>query len=401
MDMTPAPAPEAASLIVVDPQGHRIRVPLEPLPFRIGRAPDSHLIIRDSRASRNHARIFVEGGEYWIEDCDSRHGTFVNESRVTRAALRNSDRIDFGAQDSYQLIFALDGAELKRLMEQVATTDKTPAPHGVGGNLAKLRAILDLARTLQSSFSIDDVLTSVVDTALAITGAERGFLLLRSSSGLETRVARHRHGHKVHEDDLRVPRELIHRALQHRRELLFMNFDPAGAADTRPQNSVADLELRSVVCVPLVRIRDGPGRCHQRAGDRERNGGRAVHGFARGRGRPGGRQPRTAADAGHRSVHRAGERPPPRGGADQTADGRGTPPGPHHPAEPASRQPAVRRLAARVGQQRGLPAGGRRLFRRNAREPALLVGGGGGCIRQRSRLGPAGIAAAGSADHGY
>ena len=259
MDMTPAPAPEAASLIVVDPQGHRIRVPLEPLPFRIGRAPDSHLIIRDSRASRNHARIFAEGGEYWIEDCDSRHGTFLNESRVTRAALRNSDRIDFGAQDSYQLIFALDGAELKRLMEQVATTDKTPAPHGVGGNLAKLRAILDLARTLQSSFSIDDVLTSVVDTALAITGAERGFLLLRSSSGLQTRVARHRHGHKVHEDDLRVPRELIHRALQHRRELLFMNFDPAGAGDTRPQNSVADLELRSVVCVPLVRIRTGQG----------------------------------------------------------------------------------------------------------------------------------------------
>lgn len=259
MDMTPAPAPEAASLIVVDPQGHRIRVPLEPLPFRIGRAPDSHLIIRDSRASRNHARIFAEGGEYWIEDCDSRHGTFLNESRVTRAALRNSDRIDFGAQDSYQLIFALDGAELKRLMEQVATTDKTPAPHGVGGNLAKLRAILDLARTLQSSFSIDDVLTSVVDTALAITGAERGFLLLRSSSGLQTRIARHRHGHKVHEDDLRVPRELIHRALQHRRELLFMNFDPAGAADTRPQNSVADLELRSVVCVPLVRIRTGQG----------------------------------------------------------------------------------------------------------------------------------------------
>jgi phosphoserine phosphatase RsbU/P len=259
MDMTPAPAPEPASLIVIDPHGHRVRVALEPLPFRIGRAPDSHLIIRDSRASRNHARIFVENGQYWIEDCESRHGTFLNEGRVARAVLRNSDRIDFGAQDSYQLIFALDGAELKRLMEQVATADKTPALHGVGGNLAKLRAILDLARTLQSSFSIDDVLTSVVDTALAITGAERGFLLLRSGSGLETRVARHRQGHKVHENDLRVPRELIHRALQHRRELLFMNFEPAGAGDALPQNSVADLELRSVVCVPLVRIRTGQG----------------------------------------------------------------------------------------------------------------------------------------------
>ena len=38
-----------------------------------------------------------------------------------------------------------------------------------------------------------------------------------------------------------------------------MNFDPLGADETRPQNSVADLELRSVICVPLVRIRTGQG----------------------------------------------------------------------------------------------------------------------------------------------
>ncbi len=261
MAMSPAAGPEAqpASLIVIDPNGHRARVPVDPLPFRIGRAPDSHLILRDSRVSRNHARIFVIDGEYWIEDCQSRHGTFVNESRITKAALRNSDRIDFGAQDSYTLIFALDGVELKRLMEQVTMAEKTPALHGVGGSLAKLRAILDLARTLQSSFSINEVLTSVVDTALAITGAERGFLLLRSDGGLETRVARHRHGHNLHEDELRVPRQVIHRALQHRRELLFMNFDSVGAGGAPPQSSIADLELRSVVCVPLVRIRTGQG----------------------------------------------------------------------------------------------------------------------------------------------
>jgi len=36
-----------------------------------------------------------------------------------------------------------------------------------------------------------------------------------------------------------------------------MNFDPLGAEDTRPRNSVADLELRSAICVPLVRIRTG------------------------------------------------------------------------------------------------------------------------------------------------
>src|SRR5437763_596421 len=108
-----APMP-SASLVVIDPHGHRNRVAISPLPFRIGRQPESDLIIRDNRASRMHSRILFEDGEYWIEDCDSRHGTFVNGQRITRQTLHNSDKVEFGAQDSYQLIFALDGAELKR-----------------------------------------------------------------------------------------------------------------------------------------------------------------------------------------------------------------------------------------------------------------------------------------------
>jgi len=261
--MDPAPAPqhsvEPASLVVIDPGGQRKRVPVEPLPFHIGRQPESNLILRDSRVSRQHARIIAEPPDYILEDCDSRHGTFVNGQRTKRHVLRPSDKIEFGGQDSYQLIFALDGAELKRLMDQVSAPEKASGVHGVGGNLAKLRAILDLARTLQSSFSIDDVLMSVVDTALAITGAERGFLLLKTDGGLETRVARHRGGQHLPKDDLRVPREVIHRALQHRRELLYMNFDPLAADETRPQNSIADLELRSVISVPLVRIGTAQG----------------------------------------------------------------------------------------------------------------------------------------------
>ncbi|MGO9262264.1 MAG: SpoIIE family protein phosphatase [Bryobacteraceae bacterium] len=260
MDTNPVAAAEAgaASLLVVDPHGHRTRVPIEPVPFRIGRQPENELIVRDSRVSRTHARILVEDAQYLLEDCGSRHGTYVNGKRISRHELRGSDKIEFGTQDSYHLIFLLDGSELKKLMEQMAASEMAPGL-GTGGNLAKLRAILDLARTVQSSFSVDDVLTSVVDTGLAITGAERGFLLLRADEGLHTRVARHRQGRHLLDSDLRVPREMIHRALRHRRELLFMNFDPAGADETKPQNSIADLELRSAICVPLVRIRTGQG----------------------------------------------------------------------------------------------------------------------------------------------
>jgi len=247
-----------ASLIVVDPNGHRTRVELQPIPFKIGRQADSHLILRDSRASRNHAQIVFVNGEYAVEDLASRHGVYVNGERVERQRLCNSDRIEFGVPESYQLVFALDGAELKRLMEQVPSEQL--ARTGAGGNLAKLRAVLEVARTLQSSFSTDDVLNSVVDAALTVTGAERGFLLLRDGEGLAMKVARDKHGKRLAETDLRVPRRIIHRALQLRRELLSMNFDPQATGEINPEHSVAELDLRSVVCVPLVHIKTGSGQ---------------------------------------------------------------------------------------------------------------------------------------------
>ena len=247
-----------ASLVVIDPNGHRTRVEIKPVPFKIGRQSDNDLILRDSRASRNHAQIVLENGQYIIEDASSRHGVHVNGMRVERQFLRNSDRIEFGVPDSYQLIFALDGAELKRLMEQLPGQEQV-ARTGAGGNLAKLRAVLEVARTLQSSFSTDDVLNSVVDAALTITGAERGFLLLRRPDDLEMKVARDQAGKPLAESDLRVPRRVIRRALEQRRELLSMNFDPQATGEFSAEHSVADLELRSVVCVPLVRINSGAG----------------------------------------------------------------------------------------------------------------------------------------------
>src|SRR5579872_4596090 len=110
-----SPGIEPASLVVVNPNGQRSRIPIDPLPFRVGRQPDNHLVLRDSRISRNHARIVAEDGAYVLEDYGSRHGTFVNGRRISRQALNSSDRIEFGSADSFSLVFALDGAELKRL----------------------------------------------------------------------------------------------------------------------------------------------------------------------------------------------------------------------------------------------------------------------------------------------
>jgi serine phosphatase RsbU (regulator of sigma subunit) len=247
------PAARTATLVVVAPSGTRSRVPLDKFPFTIGRQSDNHLVLRDNRASRNHARIVVESGDYYIEDVKSSHGVFVNGSRVSRQKLYAADRIEFGFPDSYSLIFSFEDDEIHKILDQFSTQSKGGT--GGTGNLAKLRALVEVARALQNSLSTDDVLASVVDAALAITGFERGFLLLNRGGSLEVGVGRDRRAGVLRADALEVPLATIQKALERRRELLSMTLDTKSAElSTRTLDGEA---ICSVVCVPLVRVRAG------------------------------------------------------------------------------------------------------------------------------------------------
>ncbi len=62
----------------------------------VGRAPDSHIVLDVRSVSRHHARIFYEGGHFWIKDLDSGNGTSVNGKRVKLQMLSDGDRICFG-----------------------------------------------------------------------------------------------------------------------------------------------------------------------------------------------------------------------------------------------------------------------------------------------------------------
>jgi sigma-B regulation protein RsbU (phosphoserine phosphatase) len=264
--MTPGPEATSetaladATLVVIDPNGRRIRVPLFPFPFRMGRAPDNNLVLRDTRISRNHAQIArvdrlsdpATQGHFVIQDLGSRHGTWVNGERIEKSRpLEGSERIEFGVPDGYQIHFTRTGEEIRKLLDRPsADTGRTGS-----ANLEKLRAVLEVARSLQSSFSADDVLNTVLDAALSVTGAERGFLLLfNEERQLQVRSARANGGGNLPPDELRVPRRLIQQALESRRDLFSMSFDPSAADGLSPGNTITDLELRSVVCVPLVHV---------------------------------------------------------------------------------------------------------------------------------------------------
>jgi sigma-B regulation protein RsbU (phosphoserine phosphatase) len=244
-----------AYLIVQPPSGQEFQLALHPVPFGIGRQADNQLVLRDNRASRQHARIVFEEGSYLIEDLQSRHGTWVNGERIARHILRNSDQIDFGVPDSYRLVFIVNPEGLHQILDHLQVDVKKE--DGSGGELGKLRSLVEVARAVQRSLSTREVLTAVVDAALSVTGCERGFLMLRKDPELEVTVARDRHGKSLDPSDLRVPKSVLRRALASRRDLLSMSFDPAEQQGIRPDVTVAALELRSAVCIPLIQIRSG------------------------------------------------------------------------------------------------------------------------------------------------
>ena len=75
----------------------------------IGRDPNCDIVLKASQISRRHAMISLEDGEFFIEDCNSSLGVFVNESKITektKIAVGNLIRLC-----SYELLLSFEDVE--------------------------------------------------------------------------------------------------------------------------------------------------------------------------------------------------------------------------------------------------------------------------------------------------
>lgn len=60
----------------------------------LGRHPDCDVVVEAGAVSRHHAQILCLDDSYYLEDLDSRNGTYVNEQQVTdRRSLEDGDRV--------------------------------------------------------------------------------------------------------------------------------------------------------------------------------------------------------------------------------------------------------------------------------------------------------------------
>lgn len=88
----PERSPVSAMLVC---EGHRY--PLREGENLVGRAHDGCVVLNDATVSRRHAVISISDGEMWVQDLDSKNGTYVDQQKVTRSRLMHRTRIGFGA----------------------------------------------------------------------------------------------------------------------------------------------------------------------------------------------------------------------------------------------------------------------------------------------------------------
>jgi hypothetical protein len=62
----------------------------------IGRRPESEIFLDDVTVSRDHALLVRRGGHYYLDDCGSLNGTYVNRERVDSHKLEDGDELQIG-----------------------------------------------------------------------------------------------------------------------------------------------------------------------------------------------------------------------------------------------------------------------------------------------------------------
>jgi len=233
--------PTWPKLIYLAPDGKRIDVAIGSTPCSIGRSRENTLPIAEIRASRRHCRVEQANGRFVVVDEGSRNGTLLNGKLVQRAPLSPGDLIEIGETRIF-----FEQVDEEALGRQTMRLD-TPEGRVDEQNLLRLQRT---ARALNSELDPTKLFDLIVDHAIDIVKAERGFLLLRDAAGaFDFAASRNFAGDSVAGSDLEISRSLANRAIEEGEPICAVNC--AEDERFRDVQSISMLGLRSVLCIPL------------------------------------------------------------------------------------------------------------------------------------------------------
>jgi len=242
-------------------------------PTIIGRHPECHIVVDVGAVSRHHAQILEVGGQFFVEDLNSRNGTSVNGEPVRgRHRLSLGDRIQvcdiifrFGSPATPAPLGSPDNVHASSVFIEDVPTDSSRVMSrldvvGSGsksGSLsisstaeAKLKALIDISRALSRSVRVDSVLPTVLDSLFQLfIQADRGFVILRNEDGVL--IPRHTKLRRGDDDRMiRLSKTIINEVVETKQAVL--STDAMDDQRFQLSESIADFRIRSFVCAPLL-----------------------------------------------------------------------------------------------------------------------------------------------------
>ncbi len=233
---------------------------------------EKDLVIADPRVSRDHALIVSESGKFFVEDQGSKHGTFVNGERVERRMLERNDRMEFGARDTIYAVFHPQHVTTNTARDFLSQISGIQISSEVT-DLEKLTIFLDAARRLNTTGVLDEILLTLLDVTLKLTGSERGYVFLKDPTGkLRLAAGRNSKGELLL-DDKTISHSILEDALRANSEFLLT--DTSQSLDLSGRQSIVAYDLRTVICIPLRKF-------HVQTRARDANDGAQASGEAMG-----------------------------------------------------------------------------------------------------------------------
>ena len=262
------------SLHVIKGMTEGQRIPLDGDRFVLGRNPDCQVVIPITSVSREHAAIVRRQGRFYIEDLQSRNGTFVNNQQITQQTLLNhKDRIrvcDFTAEflDAMHTLPLRPELRPELQPEQEEPDDDGDTSSTVEATLShssnlilqtqpaeKFQALLNISRNLSKTLELDELLPQIVDNLFQLyKQADRCFvILLEEGTGkLIPKVIRTRRPHD--EANARFSKSIVKKCLES--NSAFLSDDATNDKRIPLSQSVVDFRIRSVMCAPLCGAED-------------------------------------------------------------------------------------------------------------------------------------------------
>jgi transcriptional regulator with GAF, ATPase, and Fis domain len=171
--------------IIVLEEGSRSELALERPVVSIGRAVTNDIRLASTLVSRHHCRIESGREGTFVVDLGSANGTLVNGEKITRRLVEPGDKIQIGSVRI--LLDPEDSAAVESRPHdtQALAPEADLGPPGsrtLTGEAQRERDNLlvfaRITRELARETELNPLLRLIVDSAIALVGAERGFLLL-------------------------------------------------------------------------------------------------------------------------------------------------------------------------------------------------------------------------------